>query len=215
MEITLSESLKARDCNGILKLLKTSTYFDNITFKSLPYTGVQVDNVGVVLVPYEGFWDRLDTDSILIDCVHCAETAIPVCLIVRSEVELLGEVANIKQFYNRLHALSLAAGCQIVFCPEDTLTAKLYSLLSILNDDKIRGLPKPKKSFSLQAKMVHVLCSLPGIGPQRATKLLQQYGCPTNVFTVLTTDVQRVLSGGVPPDPTTTTAGVKDTDKGV
>jgi Fanconi anemia group M protein len=108
-------------------------------------------------------------------------------LVVEGSVaESLQEISNPLVFWGALAKVAAEWNISIIFTLDEEHTAMfLHSLAKKLQEEKKRKITvkhKPK-AYTLRQRQLLAVQSLPGIGPERAEKLLMRFGSLRRIFT--------------------------------
>jgi len=116
----------------------------------------------------------------------------PVLLVEGDSFKGLAEIQNPLVFWGALAKVTAEWGVSIIFTLDENCTAMfLHSLSKKLNEEggkRIIAKRKPRV-YTLRQRQVQTLQSLPNIGPERADKLLKNFGSLRKVFTASDTEL--------------------------
>lgn len=118
----------------------------------------------------------------------------PVVLIEGNVDEIEEITENPMIFYGALSTVVLDFAIPIIPTPSAYHTARLLFLMCTRKDSAKNGpyLKKIKKSPDLQVQQLSILCSLPGVGEKFATRMLERFGTPLDVFCATASDLAKV-----------------------
>ncbi len=73
----------------------------------------------------------------------------------------------------------------VLFCGKNNLATQLYWLLNKATDEKVIDYTPVRKQAPTKDLQVHLISALPGIGHEKAKRILEEYGSPLRAFNLL------------------------------
>lgn len=115
-------------------------------------------------------------------------------ILMEGNVDEIEEITdNPLVFYGAISTVAIDFKIPIIPTPNATHTAKLLiSMCSRKDTPKGPYLKKIKKSSDLQRQQLSALCSLPGVGEKLATRMLERFNSPLQVFNANASELAKV-----------------------
>lgn len=119
----------------------------------------------------------------------------PILVLEGAAEEISGAVDNPFVFYAALARVVIDFGISLIQTPDATHTAKLLVSLGAREGARAGAVPRKvrkRPGAPLGDQQVGVLCSVPGIGEQLASRLLARFGTPLGAFSATAAELAQV-----------------------